>query len=111
VSLREKIQAADRKLVPLVVAEWGETVYLRSLSVADRLAVADAFEGMTPEARVARLVRLSVHDAAGVPVWTEADEPAIALMDGAALSEIGAEVRKLNKFNQSTDEATAEKNG
>lgn len=108
-SLRDKIKAADRPLVPFAVPAWGVTVYLRPFSLADRLQLADKFDSLSPVDRVSLLVVRASHDADGVRLFADDEVGTIADMDGEALAGIAAKVREINKLETTTKEAADEK--
>jgi hypothetical protein len=108
-TLKEQIEAADRQPEPHQVPEWGLTVYLRPLSLADRLALIPVFEGYTPEMRVGVLVVKGTHDEGGNRVWSDEDAARVARMDSTAVGGIAAKVRELSKIGVTAEEADAEK--
>jgi hypothetical protein len=110
-ALLDQIKAADRRVVPVPVPRWGVTVYVHRLSLADRLAAAEAIGDLKPADRIAWFVARSVRDADGAPVFGEGDLATLADMDGEAVSEVWRVVKETSKLAQGTDEAAAEKNG
>jgi ribosome recycling factor len=108
-ALAAAIAAADRKLVPHEVPEWGLTVYVRALSLEDRLALIPVFEGYTPEMRVGVLVVKGTYAENGERAFKDEDAARVARMDSTAVGGIAAKVRELSKIGVTAEEAGAEK--
>jgi len=109
-SLRNRIEAKE-KSVPFFVEAWDVTVYLRSLSLADRLEMSDLFDKSNPMQRIAILVARSTHDEDGKRVFSDDDAPAILGMSGDAIASIARESRKLSRIDQTSVELGDAKKG
>jgi len=84
-SLREKILTAeDRSPLAVDVPEWGVTVYVRPLSLAQRVAIAGAGKDVTD----AHFVVQGLYDADGERVFTPDDVAALQEKHGAVLSRL-----------------------
>lgn len=116
-SLRDEILAADDlPREPLVVKEWGKTVWVRTLSGTER----DAFEASNVRQKGkatefhranlrARLAVLVVCDADGKRLFSDEDATALGRKSGAALDRIFDLANRLNRLSEQTQE-DAEKN-
>lgn len=103
-SLRDSIlEADDLALVPVEVAEWGLTLYVRQLRGVER----DAFEQSMFEVKGddlaenlanlrARYLVLCIVDEAGERVFTADDADALGQKNGKALDTLYDRARKVN---------------
>jgi hypothetical protein len=94
-SLREQILAsqADRKPVALDVPEWGVTVWLKQLTVADQIALS---EGSKPEAVPVQVLIACLVDDEGKAIFTEADTEALSNEAAGVVVRVFGEAARLN---------------
>jgi hypothetical protein len=103
---REQIlSAADIKTVVVPTPEWGDEVYVRTLSGADRDALesdirADKDAGTLGLNARARFCVAFASDSAGVPLFTIADIAAVSLKSAVVLDRIWNAGRKLNALSE-----------
>ena len=110
--LRAKLLALDdMEREQLHIPEWGQTVYVRVMTAAERegleVAVFEARsrkEALTYRAHVAVA---TVCDAEGVLLFTHADIPALAKKSGKALMRIVAASERLNALTEAAVEEKA----
>lgn len=104
-SLREQILAsqADRKPVPLDVPEWGVTVWLKQMTVADQVALS---EDVKPaDMPVAVLLQCLVDDE-GERIFTDDDAEALSRESFPIVLRVFAEAARLNGLSsKELDEA------
>ncbi len=102
--------ASKRQGHPVTVPEWGVTVYVRRLSVADYLLLADEIESAEKggaKEQLEALVRLCLFvivDEAGDRVFNDDDGNVIRNSDLAALKRIQEAVLELNKLTKEKDQ-------
>lgn len=114
-SLRDDIFAVnDRKIEPVQVPEWGKTLYVRSLSGAERDTMETALLNANRAGTLKGLGRAIVAvaygcDETGASIWTQEDAPALADKNANALERIRKAGDVLNKLDTSAEE-TLEKN-
>ncbi len=106
------LEADDLQNQEVDVPEWGGTVYVRSMTGADR----DAFEASmvtvnpdgsrTPDMRNlrAKLVALTLVDEAGNRLFEVADIPRLALKSAAALERVFEAAQRLNGLGVKAEE-------
>lgn len=109
-SLRDDIFAIeDRKIEPVTIPEWNCTIYVRSLSGAER----DTLEWGLLDAQKAGKLKLLGRamlaaayacDESGAPIWTEADVPKLADKNALALNRIREAGDKLNQMTKAAEE-------
>lgn len=103
--LREDILAArDGKLEPLDVPEWGQKVWIRTLSGSERDALETLIyqgnkRGGAPNIRAEFAVRC-LSDEAGERLFKDNEALLLGKKSGAALDRIFEASRRLNKFDQ-----------
>lgn len=109
-SVRDKILGVGRTVVPVDVPEWGETVYVHRLSLADKVAAAACEDDLGRAEVIAWFVIRAARDAAGARIFGDDDLATVANdLDGDAVRLVWNAVREVNKLFQSAAEATAEK--
>ncbi len=99
------LAAADMKTVVVRTPEWGDDVYVRTLSGADRDALesdirADKDAGTLGLNARARFCVAFASDSAGVPLFTLADIAAVSLKSAVVLERIWIAGRKLNALSE-----------
>lgn len=100
-NLKDQIaQARDVKLQPVEVPEWGVTVYLKELTVGERLALYDV---MTDDANKDRLLYVyailySVCDQDGNRAFGLEDYDLVANKNADVVLRIGKEAARHNKL-------------
>lgn len=106
------LEANDLQNQPVQVPEWGGTVFVRSMTGADR----DAFEASmvtinpdgsrVPDMRNLRskLVALTLVDEAGNRLFDVADIPRLALKSAAALERVFEAAQRLNGLGAKAEE-------
>ncbi len=106
------LEADDLQNQEVDVPEWGGSVYVRSMTGADR----DAFEASmvtvnpdgsrTPDMRNlrAKLVALTLVDEAGNRLFEVADIPRLALKSAAALERVFEAAQRLNGLGVKAEE-------
>lgn len=112
--LRDQIlNADDLAKEPLVVPEWGVTVYVRAMTAAER----DAYESAAledqkalneavaderdPERRTrARLCAMTVVNEQGERIFADSDVDRLAKKSGSALTRVLAVALRLNKMTE-----------
>lgn len=106
------LEADDLHSVQVEVPEWGGTVFVRSMTGADR----DAFEtsmvsvnpdgSRSPDMRNLRskLVALTLVDEAGNRLFDVADIPRLALKSSAALERVFEAAQRLNGLGAKAEE-------
>jgi hypothetical protein len=73
-NLKEQIlKAVDSPVEALEIPEWGVTVYLKSMSVGERLKFRELLKA--DESDEAELLVLALSDEQGKPLFTKADIP------------------------------------
>ena len=103
-TLRERILAADdRPIEGVFVPEWGETVFVRTLTAGERErweeeARPDGSARSRHQVR-ASLVVLAACDEDGRPIFTPADLPALCGKSARAMMRVFDRALKLNDFN------------
>jgi hypothetical protein len=104
---REEILAsrADRRPVPLEVAEWGGTIYLRQLTVTDQVALS---ENNTPAEMPVAVLIACICDEKGTALFHQADKAELAQESFSIILRVFAEAAKLNGLSTAElDEAMA----
>jgi hypothetical protein len=113
-SKQQILGAVDIKTEPVDVPEWGGKVLVRGLTGDQR----DAFEDMIVERKKggqkinvrgvrAKLCALSIVDADGKPIFTEADVEALGHKSSSALTRVFQVASKLSGLDDSDVEAMA----
>ena len=103
-TLREQILAADdTPREPVKVPEWGVTVWVKTMSAAER----DAFESHVQQSQGedgqsvrALLAAHTVVDEQGGRVFSDEDVAGLAKKSGAALTRILAKAQRLNRLTK-----------
>jgi hypothetical protein len=109
VSLRDQIiEAQDRpsrkpKEVP--VPEWGFSIWLRVLTIADQVALA---EGKRAEQMPVEVLLATVVDEDGAPVFTEDDRELLSNEEAPLIIRLFGEAAKLNGLSSKELEAAME---
>ena len=110
---RDQILGADdRKVEPVECPEWGGTVYVRSLSGAERdaleLTVSAAFKagGNAVNAR-ARFAAAFLSDDKGGALFTDVDVEALGNKSAVALERVWNAGQRLNGIGEAAVEALA----
>jgi len=104
---REQILASrgDRRPVPVEVEEWGGTVYLKQLTVADQIKLSEA---NSPAQMPVAVLVACVCDENGVPLFHEADAQELAQESFSIILKVFAEAARLNGLStKELDEAMA----
>lgn len=108
--LREEILAKnDRRVEPVDVPEWDQTVYVRSLSGTERAKLMQFVKKedvLTMAMSPIHLVVMSCCDEHGNRLFTDEDFDALADHDANALDRIASAATKLNGLH--SDEAVEE---
>jgi hypothetical protein len=108
---RERIlasRAGRERLIELRVREWGETVWIRTLSAKDQAGMIGGPEGELP----VRVLIKALVDADGAPIFSEADLPALMDEQFPVIYRVFAAVAKANGLTtKELDEAIAKFQG
>lgn len=109
-SLREKIlQCDDLPRHQVEVPEWGEVVWVKTLTAEEFFQLRAWWEEDPPEDNMAMTAKTVVMGAMdgplGGPVFTREDVPALKGKAGVALSRLFAEIAKLNGLREQDVEA------
>ena len=104
------LRTDDLKRVSVPVPEWGGDVWLWELTAAERAGFEDAVAAAADKASsgvgvLVTLLRATVRDADGKPLFTEADRDAMGGKSGAVLMRLADRAMKLNRL---TDEDAKE---
>lgn len=98
----------DVQIIPVVVAEWGRTVYVRSFSAGTRAKIASLWKKYDQENRTSELgiffIIFSMCDEDGKLIFSVDDVEKLNELNANALDVIAAAAIKLNQMN-STDDA------
>jgi len=98
--LRDRLLAVkDFTLTPLEVPEWGETVFIKSLSVGDARKFADG-----NETNIFQMLVSSLHDEQGEPLFTMEDVPFFESRSPKAIERISEAILEANGLNEDADE-------
>lgn len=106
-SLREQILAsqADRKPMPLDVSEWGCTVWLKQMTVADQVALS---EDVKPSDMPIKVLLHCLVDDEGKRIFADEDAEQLAQEAFPIIMSVFAEAAKLNGLsNAELEEAMA----
>jgi hypothetical protein len=103
------LEVRDCKAEPLAVSEWGGTVWIKSMSGAERdafrTAITDAPPGDVGRFTAALLV-LTLVDEAGVKLFELADVDALAAKSASVLDRVAKEAMRVNGMSEvATDDA------
>lgn len=106
--LGERILASqrDRKPVALEVPEWGVTVWIKQMTVADQVTLS---EDTSPADMPVRVLLYTLVDSEGARIFTEADKDALSQEAFPIVLRVFTEVAKLNGL--SSDELEAAMQG
>lgn len=105
------LQAQDLKRVPVVVPEWNCTVYVRTLTGAERVALEQLQKELADDelSLICKFIVATVCDENGVMQFTDGDIPALKNKSVTALLKVYAEALKLNTLTKEAVDET-EKN-
>lgn len=100
----EIFKANDRKVEPVEVPEWGGTVFVRSMSSAERDAFEDASTGPDDKTNLklyrARLVAATACGPDGQLMFTPSQASALGAKAAAAVVRLFAAAQRLNLMGQ-----------
>jgi hypothetical protein len=103
---REQILAArnreDRRPIKVTVPEWGGDVYLRVLTVADQI---DLAEGVKPAETPIQVLLLCLVDENGTRIFTDEDADELAKEEFPVVLRLFGEAAKLNGLTSNELEA------
>lgn len=108
--LRDKFRAFTPARVPVDVAKWlpGEAVFVREISAAERLALADGLNcdrQADAAAATARLVLAAVVDAGGVQAFAPGDEAAVLALPAGLVDTLAEAAARANGITRDGAEA------
>jgi hypothetical protein len=103
------LQAIDRKIVPVDVPEWGGTVYVRQLSVAESDMLRQTCSNMTPIMAAANAIAVSLVDEEGNRLFGDDEMRALEQKNPKAVERIADVVAEINGW-MPTSVKDAEKN-
>ena len=109
-NLKQQIlNAPDREMVPVDVAEWGTRVYVRTLSGTER----ERFEEIgLPDGKAGKhfyacLLAIALYDEAGKRIFEESDIPSLSEKSNAVLKRLYRIASKQNRMNKEDEDAAA----
>lgn len=96
---RDLLLASDREVKEVQVPEWGGTVYVRSLTLAELLALEEQVGAVQDDGPLAIAYQLAafICDASGEPLFTVADVPALVAKRGTAATRIVKAGTEMNR--------------
>lgn len=100
-NLRDQIAAAkDTQLVPVEVPEWGCQIFIRELSLGDRLRLWDAIADEANKDKIHHVytVIFCVTDEAGTPVFSLDDYDLVASKNHDVILRLGKHAAEVNKL-------------
>ena len=94
------LNAQDRQLKPVEVPEWGVTVYLRQLSVGDRLALFDVLSDEQNANKILYVYAIifTVCDSSGQRIFTVEDYESIVQKNADVILRLGKECATFNRL-------------
>jgi hypothetical protein len=104
----EILGAADLKVTRVEVKEWKGHVYVRALTVEDRLELEALGEGAKASDVLATIVACALCDEAGARLFTTPEDiAALTKKNAGVLLALSAKVRKLNAMSMADVEEIA----
>lgn len=99
------LSASDLPTEEVPVPEWGGSVFVRTLTIGERLEIAPLM-GQAEDLTL-RLVVLSACDESGARLFADEDGAALATKDGKALERIALAAFRLSRLGREDVEASA----
>ncbi len=104
----------DKRVAPVEVPEWGDTVYVRTMTGCERDRVEELIDkakargGMSPKNLRGTLCSLCMCDENGVRLFNDAEATALGNRSCVALDRVFTAALKVNGMSQSAQDELAE---
>jgi hypothetical protein len=103
------LAANDRRLEAVEVPEWGGTVYLKTLSVGEGLALEAAIHPDEPDKTVGVYLSYTLADEDGKLLFEPGDFEALYTKSPQVITRLFEHARAMNQMEKGQDEVIAEK--